>query len=207
MAEGLSGLEAGVEKIGVLVDGDAAVSAGFAGDEVELAAGGIGHGLFFVAGRAAGSVRGDPDLEEAHFLGWGGVEFAVADAGAGGHVLEFIGLDDATVAHGIAVFEGSANHITDNFHIAMGVSGKSTAPGDDIVIDDAQTAESHVGGVVVIGEGKGEPALEPAVVGVAAVRGFAEGDHGRMSVRGNPRAANTILQPGRRGGFCPRPGS
>ena len=202
VAHGLPGFESGEEKIGILIDGDTAIAAGFAGDEVELTSGGIGHGFFLVAGWAAGGVRGDPDLEEAHSLGCGGIEFAVADAGAGGHVLEFIGFDDAAVSHGIAVLEGSTHHITNNFHIAMGMRGKSATPGDDVVIDDAQAAKSHVGGVVVIGERKGESALEPAVVGVAAVRGFAEGDHGRRTVRGNRRAANTILQPGRRDGSC-----
>src|SRR3954466_2450049 len=47
-----------------------------------------------------------------------------------------------------------------------------------ILIDDAEAAETHVRGIVVIGEGEGVIAVEPAVLGMAPLVAFAEGKHG-----------------------------
>ena len=52
---------------------------------------------------------------------------------------------------------------------------------DPVFVDDPERAEAHVPGVMVAGEGEGVAGVEPAVVGVAAVDGFAEGDHGGVA--------------------------
>jgi len=60
----------------------------------------------------------------------------------------------------------------------MPVLAEAAAGSDDVVVDDAQGAEAHPGGVVVVGEAEGEVGVEPAVVGVAAFFGGTESDHG-----------------------------
>ena len=57
-------------------------------------------------------------------------------------------------------------------------------PGRDaVVVDDAQGAEAHVRGVVVVGERERVVRVEPAVVGVAALGGGAKGHHGENIMR------------------------
>jgi len=41
-----------------------------------------------------------------------------------------------------------------------------------VVVDDAQTPKAHVGRVVIVPEGEGMPAIEPSVLGPAAIFGF-----------------------------------
>jgi len=48
---------------------------------------------------------------------------------------------------------------------------------DHVFIDDAQGAEAHELGVVVVGKGEAEFGIEPAVVGVAAIGGFTNCKH------------------------------
>ena len=58
--------------------------------------------------------------------------------------------------------------VADDLHVAMAVRAEAAARGDAVLVDDAQVAEAHVARVVVVGEREAVPALEPAVVGVAA---------------------------------------
>src|SRR6185312_2998511 len=48
---------------------------------------------------------------------------------------------------------------------------------DAVFVDDAQRAETHVGRVVVVAEGKGVAAVEPAQSGLATFRGGPDGVH------------------------------
>ena len=50
---------------------------------------------------------------------------------------------------------------------------------DAVLVDDPQGPEPHVLGVVVVGEGEGVVAVEPAVVGVAPLVALANLDHGK----------------------------
>jgi hypothetical protein len=67
--------------------------------------------------------------------------------------------------------------VGDNLHLAMAVSAEASAALDCVFVDDAQGAEAHEFGVVVVGEGEGEFGIEPAVVGVAAIGGFTNCKH------------------------------
>ncbi len=70
--------------------------------------------------------------------------------------------------------EAAFQHVGEDLHVLVRV-GRESAPGrDDVVIDDPQRAESHVGRVVIIGEGKRETALQPAVVGETPLVGAAD---------------------------------
>ena len=80
------------------------------------------------------------------------IEFTVRHAGAGGHVLNFAGADDAAVAHGILVFQRAAQDIGDDFHVAVRMRAETATARNGVVVDHAQRAESHVVRVVIIRE-------------------------------------------------------
>jgi hypothetical protein len=122
----------------------------------------------------------EPDLKEVDRALARCVVLAVGDAGAGGHPLHIAGADHRAGAHRVLVFERTVEHVRDDLHVAMRVPAEALAGSDAIFIDDPQRAEAHVGGVVVVGEREGVVAVEPAVVGVAALAGSANGDHGSV---------------------------
>lgn len=90
------------------------------------------------------------------------------------HELDLAGLEDASVAEAVLVLEGAFDDVGEDFHVAMGMGGEAAAGGDVVLVDDAEAAEAHVRGVVVVGKGEGVAGLEPAVVGVAALGGAAD---------------------------------
>jgi hypothetical protein len=75
------------------------------------------------------------------------------------------------------MLQRAADNVGDDFHVAVRVHAKAHLRRDAVLVDDAQGAKVGVGRIVVIGEAEGVAGLEPAVVGVAPVFGFAEGDH------------------------------
>ena len=89
-------------------------------------------------------------------------------ARAGGHVLHFTGTDNAPVAHRILVLKLTAEHVSDDFHVAMRMRAEAHAGHDEIVVDDAQAAITHPFRVIIIGEAERVIRVEPAVVGVAS---------------------------------------
>lgn len=166
---GFSGLEAESIDEGVLLDGGGVVAA-VGGDEESLGLAGDGGvrgpvGVGWLESALAGL---DPDLQEVGGFGGGGVEFRVGDAGAGAHELDLSWDQGAGVAERVLVGEASGEDVGEDFHVPVGVGGEAAAWGDMVVIDDAERAEAHVGRVVVIGEGEGVTAFEPAVAGEAA---------------------------------------
>lgn len=123
---------------------------------------------------------GDPDLEEVRFFGGAGIELRVGDTAAGAHHLDFTWMKFAVVAHRIAVGKATTEDVGKNFHIPVRVGWEAAAGCHAVIIDDAQRAKSHVGGIVVIREGKGVVAIKPAVVGVSALVGAADVAWGGM---------------------------
>src|SRR5580700_8965814 len=63
----------------------------------------------------------------------------------------------------------------------MRVRGKAFARRDAVVIQDAQRAELHMLGIVIVGKRKREIRIQPAVVRMAAVLAFADVYHGCTS--------------------------
>src|SRR5690348_2497561 len=76
--------------------------------------------------------------------------------------------------------DSSVQYIGDDLHVPVRVRAEAAALGDAIVVDDPQHRVAHVGRVVVVGEGEAVPAVEPAMVGVAAFAGGADGKHGGL---------------------------
>ncbi len=112
------------------------------------------------------------------------VELAVAHAGAGAHPLHVAGTDHArvgaarrAVAHAVLVRQLAAEHVADDLHVAVAVRAEAGAAGDAVLVDDAQGAQAHPARVVIVREREAVEALEPAVVGVAAIRGLDDFTH------------------------------
>lgn len=64
--------------------------------------------------------------------------------------------------------ELAGEDVGEDFEVAVRVRGEAGGGRDAVFVQDAQGAEVLVGGVVVLGEGEGVVAVEPAVVGVYA---------------------------------------
>ena len=60
----------------------------------------------------------------------------------------------------------------------MAVPAEAGARRDAILIDDAQHAPAHFGRIVVIGKGEAVPRLQPAVIGITALFGRTQDNHG-----------------------------
>ena len=75
--------------------------------------------------------------------------------------------DDAPVAHGILVLQRAAQHVSDDFHVAMRMGAEALARHDEVVVDDAQAAKAHPMRIVIIREAEGVIRVEPAMIGVA----------------------------------------
>ena len=96
----------------------------------------------------------DPDLQEVHRLGGGGIEFAVHHAGARAHALHVAGPDARAVADRVLVRELPREHVADDLHVAMTVGAEARARPHTVLVDHAQRAELDVLGIEVIGERK-----------------------------------------------------
>src|SRR5260221_5289431 len=137
--------------------------------------------LPLVAGRDAAHVRLDPDLQEMRDFGLGLVLLAVLHAAARAHALHVARDDGRARAHRVLVAERALQHVADDFHVAVAVRAEAGAGLDAVLVDDAQRAEPHVRGIVVAGERKRVPGVEPAVLGVAALPGAADLEHALSS--------------------------
>src|SRR5207244_3498909 len=108
-----------------------------------------------------------------------GIEFAVLHARAGGHVLHLARTDHASVAHRILVLQCAAEDVGDDFHVAMRMRSETLSRHYEIVVDDAQAAETHPLRVVIIGEAESVIRVEPTVFGVASFICFSYFHHGK----------------------------
>src|SRR5262249_39614261 len=112
-----------------------------------------------------------PYLVEVHRFGLGVIELAVANAGAGAHLLHLARLDHGTGSHAVFVFEGALEHVGDDFHVAVRMRWKPVARLDAIFVDHAQAAEPHEARIVIVAERKCVVRIEPAIVDMAALSG------------------------------------
>ena len=105
------------------------------------------------------------------------VELAVLHTGTGAHALHVTRRDALDVAHAVLVRQLAAEHVADDFHVAVAMGAKTPARSNPVFIDHTQIAKPHVCRVVVAGKRKRVKRLEPAVIGIAAFGGTALGDH------------------------------
>src|SRR6185436_2970104 len=133
--------------------------------------------LLLVRRRNAHLVGLDPDLQEVGDALLLVVELAVAHAAAGAHPLHVAGDDGGTRPHRVLMAERAFQHVADDLRVAMTVGAEALAGLHPVLVDHPQRAVAHVPGVVVVGEGERVVGVEPAVVGVAALRAAAQFGH------------------------------
>ena len=75
--------------------------------------------------------------------------------------------------------QAALEHVGEDLHVAVPVGPEALGRLHAVLVDDPEGPEAHVLGVVVVGEGEGVVAVEPAVVGVAPLVALANLDHGR----------------------------
>jgi hypothetical protein len=71
------------------------------------------------------------------------------------------------------MFDDPFEDIREDFHVPMPVGRKTHRRVDEVLIDDPEGPEPHVGGVMVIGETEAVPGHQPAVIGEPAFLGAA----------------------------------
>ncbi len=72
----------------------------------------------------------------------------------------------------------TAAHVSDDFHVAVGVRRKTRMRCDSVVVPHADRAPAHALRIVIIGEAEVMACIEPAVIGVAKRGEGANVDHG-----------------------------
>ena len=167
----------GVE-IRILVNQDRTIAPIGRSNQAELAALLLGSEKFLLVARLdTHHCRFDPDLQEMHWILPRRVVLAVEHAGTGTHSLYISRPDHGTRAHAVLVFQFPAQHVTDDFHVAVRVGAKAFPGRDPVFIDHAKRAEPHLLRVVITGERESVKTLQPAVIGVAAFAAFPDCDH------------------------------
>ena len=116
--------------------------------------------------RVAMPIGQDPDLEDAAGDVFA-VVFGVLNASAGAHHLHVAGHGAALVAEIVAVADGAAAHVGDDFHVAVRMGREAAAGGDLVIVPDPQSTPVHALRVVVLGEREVMASIQPAVLGVA----------------------------------------
>jgi len=76
------------------------------------------------------------------------------------------------------VLQRAFEHVGEDFHVAVAVGAKALGRGHAVVIDHQQVREALLLKVTVVAEREGMARMQPAVVGVAALVGFADVEHG-----------------------------
>jgi len=156
VGDGLARCEADAVNVGVLMNGRGLVAAVGRNYENFRCVGMFGFRVpLVVAGLETGFAGLDPDLEEVGEFAGGGIELAVGHATTGAHELDLAGLEGAAVTQTVLVGECAFEHVAEDFHVAVRVGTETFASGNAVVVDDAERAEAHVGGIVVVSEGEG----------------------------------------------------
>src|SRR5262249_54639403 len=78
----------------------------------------------------------------------------------------------------VGVRQRPVEDVGDDLHVAVRVRAEAAAGGDAVVVEDAQAAEAHVLGVVVVGERERVPAVEPAEDCLSPPARGSDADHG-----------------------------
>ena len=149
------------------------------------------RGLPFGVARAqAWSVGLNPDLDEMQTFGLGGIVFAVTDSAAGAHDLDLARSELGMVAQAVAMLNHALQNVGEDLHVSVAVRREAHGGGDDVLIDDPQRPEAHVGRVMVVGEAEAVPRHEPTMVGEAPLGRTPDLDAHPSSVREKPPLAN-----------------
>src|SRR5262245_33654229 len=125
----------------------------------------------------ASAIGQQPDLVQMDPFGVGGVELAVENACSSAHPLELAWSDDGAGSQAVLVFQGAFENAGDDFHVPMAMRAKALAGLNAVLVDNAQRAKPHMGAVVIVCEGERVVGVQPAMVKMASLMGFAYRDH------------------------------
>src|SRR5690606_21938449 len=177
--DGFRGTQLRAHQARILADGQAAAGAVRRRQQAPLpAAGGRVEGLLGVVGGGVEAIGLDPDLQEVHRLGVGGVVLAVLDPVTCAHPLQFAGPQHAFIAGAVAMGQVAGDDVADDLHVGVAVRGEPATGGHPVFVDHAQRPPAHPPGIVVVAEGKAVPAIEPACADMAALGGRTQDFHG-----------------------------
>src|SRR5271157_5403573 len=115
-----------------------------------------------------------------HRLGLRVVEFAVPDTGPGRHDLHVTRSDHRTGTNAVLVLERAFENVGDDLHVPVPMRLEAGAGPDPVLVDDPQRTKAHVLWIVVMTEGEGMPAVQPAEVFGSALGSRSYSDHGRL---------------------------
>ncbi len=118
-------------------------------------------------------LRHDPNLIQMQLLSIARVVLRVTDPRPGAHYLELTGRNLLFVPHAVLMFHRAFQHVSQDFHVFMGMSTKALACVNHVIVNHAQCREPHKVWVIVVGKREGMPGIEPAMISVATVISFA----------------------------------
>src|SRR2546428_1489095 len=170
--------EQGPVDASVLVDGDRSLAGIARREQAQLAAALLRREALLLVSRFHPAALGnDPDLQEVHGLGFGGVELAVHHPATRAHALDVSGLDHASPSGGIAMRETAVEDVGDDLHVAVQMGTEALSGLDRVVVDHAQGPEAGTVWVVVVRERERMPGIEPIGPGMEAIVGLENADH------------------------------
>src|SRR4029450_8396399 len=104
-----------------------------------------------------------------------------------GHASHSAGPTARAVAQTIPMLERPLEHVADDLHVAMAVSREPTAGLHAVLVQDAEGAAPHLGGVLGLPERERGEGAEPREVKMPARFAAAQRDHGSA-----PRASRIL---------------
>ena len=117
------------------------------------------------------AIRHDPDLDEMKSIGLRRIVFAVLHAAPRAHHLDLPRDDLRVIAQAVPVFDDPLEDISEDLHVLVAMGRETHAGVHEVLINDPQRPEGHVGRIVVVGETEAMPGHQPAVIGEAAFLG------------------------------------
>ena len=87
-------------------------------------------------------------------------------------MLQLAGNQGPASSGAVLMLDGALENISKDLHVAVRMLAEARRGRDAVLVDDAQRAEAHVRGIVVLVKRKTEIGVEPAVVGMASLGGW-----------------------------------
>src|ERR1700736_563498 len=100
------------------------------------------------------------------------------------------------------MLDGAFQHVGQDLHIAMGVLAKAHRWSNIVLIDHAQSTETHVRRVIVLRKTEAEVRIQPSVVGMAPLCRFPDNQHLSFTSASQMRSTRKGFKPPR---WCSAP--
>jgi hypothetical protein len=101
------------------------------------------------------------------------IDFTMDKARAGTHPLHFSGHERGTVAHRIAVVQGTLHHHRDDLHVPVGVHAKTLARRYAVVVDHQKRTKTTPLRIMVTGKIEAMPTIKPAALAMKTAKAAA----------------------------------